>query len=115
VKTNFGSLTLCSHKEKVGSIFYLLLALHDRRGREIFQKAHKRQQTKYLTFPSESAVSALNLKAKKKKSLSSLKAKAKKKQKLSATKMAHQVDKDDAESIHESSDEAEEPEEEQLL
>jgi len=60
-------------------MFYLLLALHDRCRHEIFQKAHKRQQTKYLTFPSESAVSALNLKAKKKKLPSSSKAKAKKK------------------------------------
>jgi hypothetical protein len=30
VKTDFGKLTLCSHKEKVGSIFYLLIALHNK-------------------------------------------------------------------------------------
>jgi hypothetical protein len=30
VKTNFGKLTLCSHKEKVGSVFYLLITLHNK-------------------------------------------------------------------------------------
>jgi hypothetical protein len=30
VKTDFGKLTLCSHKEKVGSIFCLLIALHNK-------------------------------------------------------------------------------------
>jgi hypothetical protein len=35
-KKNFGNLTLCSHKEKVGIIYYLLLALHDRGGHRIF-------------------------------------------------------------------------------
>jgi hypothetical protein len=34
VKTDFGKLTLCSHKEKVGSVFYLLIALHNKRGRQ---------------------------------------------------------------------------------
>lgn len=29
-KNNFGKLTLCSHKEKVGIVYYLLLALHDK-------------------------------------------------------------------------------------
>jgi hypothetical protein len=40
VKSNFGKLTLLSHKEKVGSVYYLLLALHDARGRELFESAH---------------------------------------------------------------------------
>jgi hypothetical protein len=30
LKTDFGKLTLCSHKEKVGTVFYLLIALHDK-------------------------------------------------------------------------------------
>lgn len=29
-KKSFGNLTLCSHKEKVGIVRYLLLALHDK-------------------------------------------------------------------------------------
>jgi hypothetical protein len=56
VKSGFGKLTLCSHKEKVGIVFYLLLALHDKRGHEIIEKANKRQKNKYLTFPSKSVV-----------------------------------------------------------
>lgn len=56
VKREFGKLTLCSHKEKVGSVFYLLLALHDKRGREIFDKAHKRQRAKYSSFPAKSKI-----------------------------------------------------------
>jgi Plavaka transposase len=55
VKKDFGKLTLSSHNEKVGSVFYLLLALHDRRGRELFQKAHERQSEKYLSFTVEQA------------------------------------------------------------
>lgn len=50
VKKDFGRLTLQSHTEKVGSAFYLLLALHTKRGRELFQKAHSRQAKKYLSF-----------------------------------------------------------------
>jgi hypothetical protein len=30
LKTDFGKLTLCSHEEKVGTVFYLLIALHDK-------------------------------------------------------------------------------------
>jgi hypothetical protein len=37
-------------------VFYLLLALHDKRGHEIFKKANERQKKKYLTFPSKSVV-----------------------------------------------------------
>jgi hypothetical protein len=60
VKSGFGKLTLCSHKEKVGSVFYLLLALHDKRGHEIIEKANKRQKKKYLTFPSKSVVMSIS-------------------------------------------------------
>ena len=66
VKTDFGKLTLCSHKEKVGSVFYLLIALHNKRGREIFERAHKRQKDKYRTFPSKAAVVSMSLATKKK-------------------------------------------------
>jgi len=52
MKNNFGNLTLCSNKEKVGILYYLLLALHDRRGREVFDGALDRQQKKYTSFPS---------------------------------------------------------------
>jgi len=65
VKSNFGRLTLCSHKEKVGAIFYLLLALHDKRGREVIGKAHKRQQKKYITFPTKKADQKLSSETKK--------------------------------------------------
>jgi len=65
VKEGFGRLTLCSHKEKVGSVFYLLLALHDPRGREIIEKAHERQKAKYQTFPTKSQVNKASLSAKK--------------------------------------------------
>jgi hypothetical protein len=41
---NCGNLTLCSHKEKVGIVYYLLLALHDKRGRSIFEQAQARQR-----------------------------------------------------------------------
>jgi hypothetical protein len=55
VKKDFGKLTLTSHHEKVGSVFYLLLALHDRRGRMIFEGAHARQAKKYMSFTVESS------------------------------------------------------------
>jgi hypothetical protein len=55
VKKDFGKLTLSSHNEKVGSVFYLLLALHERRGRELLQKAHERQAEKYLSSTVEPA------------------------------------------------------------
>ena len=69
VKTGFGKLTLCSHKEKVGHVFYLLLGLHDRRGRQILEKAAVRQQKRYLTFPSKSVVKSLASNASKKRKL----------------------------------------------
>ena len=53
VKKNFGKLTLCSHKEKVGILYYLLLALHDKSGRTIFENAKTRQQEKYKSFPTK--------------------------------------------------------------
>ena len=65
VKEGFGRLTLCSHKEKVSSVFYLLLALHDPRGREIIEKAHERQKGKYQTFPTRSQVNKGSLSVKK--------------------------------------------------
>jgi hypothetical protein len=37
MKKNFGNLTLCSHKEKVGIVYYPLLALHDKGGHHIFE------------------------------------------------------------------------------
>jgi hypothetical protein len=49
-KKNFGNLTLGSHKEKVGIIYYLLLALHDKHGHSIFEQAQTRQKTRYSTF-----------------------------------------------------------------
>jgi len=55
-KRNFGKLTLSSHKEKVGYMYHLSLALHDKRGRELFEKAHKRQQGKYNIFPSKKKI-----------------------------------------------------------
>jgi len=59
VKTDFSKLTLLSHKEKVGSVYYLLLGLHDKRGREIIETGHQRQKKKYLTFPTKTAVKSL--------------------------------------------------------
>jgi hypothetical protein len=41
-KKNFGNLTLCSHKEKVSIIYYLLLALHNEGGHSIFEQAQTR-------------------------------------------------------------------------
>jgi midasin (ATPase involved in ribosome maturation) len=55
-KKNFGKLTLCSHKEKVGIVYYLLLALHDKHGRSIFEQAQTRQKTRYSTFPSRKRI-----------------------------------------------------------
>jgi hypothetical protein len=49
-KKNFGNLTLCSHKEKVGSIYYLLLALHDEGGCSMSEQAQTRQKTRYSKF-----------------------------------------------------------------
>jgi hypothetical protein len=45
VKTDFGKLTLCSHKEKVGSVFYLLIVLHNKQGHEIIEMCGKRTST----------------------------------------------------------------------
>jgi hypothetical protein len=50
-KKNFSKLTLCSHKEKVGIVCYLLLALHNKCGHSIFEQAQTRQKTRYSTFP----------------------------------------------------------------
>jgi hypothetical protein len=55
-KKNFGNLTLCSHKEKVGIVYYLLLTLHDKRGCSIFEQAQTRQKTRYSTFPSRKRI-----------------------------------------------------------
>jgi hypothetical protein len=53
-KKNFGKLTLCSHKEKVGIMHYLILALQDKCGHEIFEKAHTRQRAMEVQqFPNE--------------------------------------------------------------
>jgi hypothetical protein len=38
-KKNIGNLTLCSHKEKVGIIYYLLLTLHGEGGPSILEQA----------------------------------------------------------------------------
>jgi hypothetical protein len=59
---------LCSHKEKVGSVFYLLIALHNERGCEIFETPHERQKDKYVTFPNKSAITSMNLATQKTKS-----------------------------------------------
>jgi hypothetical protein len=42
-KKNFGKITLCSHKEKVGAVYNLLLGLHHKDGREVWDGAQKRQ------------------------------------------------------------------------
>jgi hypothetical protein len=55
-KKNFSNLTLCSHKEKVGIVYYLLLALHDKCGRSIFEQAQTRQKTRYSTFLSRKRI-----------------------------------------------------------
>jgi hypothetical protein len=55
-KKNFGNLTLCSHKENVGIIYSLLLALHEKCGRSIFEQAQTRQKTRYSTFPSRKRI-----------------------------------------------------------
>jgi hypothetical protein len=59
LKTDFGKLTNCSHKEKVDSVFYLLIGLHTQRGCEVFEQAHDRQKKKYLTFPTKTAIASL--------------------------------------------------------
>ena len=66
VRSGFAKLTLCSHTEKVAFVYYLLLALHDRRGRELFEIAHNRQKKKYETFPTKKDVKAINARSKKK-------------------------------------------------
>jgi hypothetical protein len=71
VKSNFGKLTLLSHKEKVGSVYYLLLALHDARGRELFESAHTKQKKKYQTFPTKKEAHIMNSSKKKKSKKSS--------------------------------------------
>jgi hypothetical protein len=54
-------------KEKVGSVFYLMLiALHNKQGCEIFERAHERQKDKYHTFPNKTAIASINLATKKK-------------------------------------------------
>jgi hypothetical protein len=55
-KKNPGNLTLCSHKEKVGILYYLLLALHDKGGCSIFEQAQTRQKTRYSTFPTRKRI-----------------------------------------------------------
>jgi hypothetical protein len=55
-KKNFGKITLCSHKEKVGALYNLLLGLHHKDGREVWDGAQKRQQSKYKTFPSKKKI-----------------------------------------------------------
>jgi hypothetical protein len=71
VKSGVGKLTLCSHKENVGSIFYLLLALHDPQGWVIFEKEHKRQKGKYQQFPTAREIKAMNDEEKKKQAMTS--------------------------------------------
>lgn len=56
VKKNFSKLTLCSHKEKVGILYYLLLGLHDKSGRAIFEIAKQRRQQNYKTFPTKKKI-----------------------------------------------------------
>jgi hypothetical protein len=55
-KKNFGKLTLCSHKEKVGALYNLLLGLHHKDGCEVWDGAQKRQQSNYKTFPSKKKI-----------------------------------------------------------
>jgi hypothetical protein len=55
-KKNFGNLTLCSHKEKVSIVYYLLLALYDEGGHSIFEQAQTRQKTRYSTFPTRKKI-----------------------------------------------------------
>jgi hypothetical protein len=55
-KKNFANLALCSHKEKVGIVYFLLLALHDKHGRSIFEQAQTRQKTRYSTFPTRKRI-----------------------------------------------------------
>jgi hypothetical protein len=55
-KKNFGNLTLCSHKEKVRIVYYLLLALHNKRGCSIFEQAQTRQKTRHSTFPTQKRI-----------------------------------------------------------
>jgi hypothetical protein len=40
----------------VGIVYYLLLALHDKRGRSIFEQAQTRQKTRYSTFPTRKRI-----------------------------------------------------------
>jgi hypothetical protein len=50
-KGTFGNLTLCSHKEKVSIIYYLLLALHNEGScSSIFGQAQTKQKRRYSTF-----------------------------------------------------------------
>jgi hypothetical protein len=48
-------------KEKVGSVFYLLLALHDPQGWQLFEKAHAQQKIKYKRFPTKSDLKSMNI------------------------------------------------------
>jgi len=83
-KKNFGKLTLCSHKEKVGALYYLLLALHVKQGREIFEEAQSRQQRKYNTFPTKKGIQEWEE--------GNSRHKASKKRKKSAQSVAHHDD-----------------------
>ena len=50
--SGFSSVTLLSAGEKVGASFALFLALHTEDGVRLFEKSVRRQQQKYLFFPS---------------------------------------------------------------
>jgi hypothetical protein len=56
IKKSFGHLTLCSHKQKARIIYQLLLALHDKGGRSIFEQAQTRQKTRYSTFSTRKGI-----------------------------------------------------------
>ena len=49
-------MTLQTHTKKMGSLFYLSVAMQFAKPREIMEKAHDRQTKKYLTFPSASKI-----------------------------------------------------------
>jgi hypothetical protein len=56
MKKNLGNLTLCILKEKVGIVYYLLLALHDKGGHHIFEQTQTRQKIWYSTFPTRKSI-----------------------------------------------------------
>lgn len=61
---DLGLRLLSNFPRKGGHLFYLLLAMHDTEGCEVFEKSHRGQQVKYTTFPTKTSLIPHTKKAK---------------------------------------------------